>query len=82
MKIKSHRKAGANSQIYNWNADHAAEVRRNLQSCESCHPDADVCVQCHSTGKQNPHPRNWKSINSRYKDESKGRTCRKCHITY
>jgi hypothetical protein len=82
MSIKSHRKAGGSSQIYNWNSDHSAEARRNLQSCESCHPDADVCVQCHRSGKQNPHPRNWKDIKSRYKDESKGRTCKKCHITY
>ena len=82
MKIKSHRKAGANSQIYNWNSDHSAEARRNLQSCETCHPDADVCVKCHSSGKQNPHPRNWRSIKSRYRDISNGRTCRKCHITY
>ncbi len=82
MRIKSHRKAGANSQIYNWNSDHGAEARRNLQSCESCHPDADVCVQCHSSGKQNPHPRNWKDIQSKYKNQSNGRTCRKCHITY
>ena len=81
MKIKSHRPAGT-SQIYNWNSDHASEARRNLQSCESCHPDADVCIQCHSSGKVNPHPRNWKSIMNKYKDDSKGRTCRKCHITY
>lgn len=82
LRIKSHRKAGTSSQIYNWNSDHAAEARRNLQSCETCHPDADVCVQCHSSGKANPHPRNWRDISKRYKDESKGRTCRKCHITY
>jgi len=81
MSIKSHRKAGA-SQIYNWNSDHAAEARRNLQSCESCHPDADVCVKCHSSGKANPHPRNWREISKRYKDESQGRTCRKCHIKF
>jgi hypothetical protein len=81
MKIKSHRPAGT-SQIYNWNSDHASEARRNLQSCESCHPDADVCIQCHSSGKVNPHPRNWKSIMNKYKNDSKGRTCRKCHITY
>jgi hypothetical protein len=82
MSIKSHRKAGTSSQIYNWNSDHAAEARRNLQSCETCHPDADVCVKCHSTGKANPHPRNWRDTSKRYKDDSKGRTCRKCHITY
>ena len=81
LSIKSHRRAGT-SQLYSWDSDHSAEARRNLQSCETCHPDADVCVQCHSSGKQNPHPRNWKEIKSRYKDESKGRTCKKCHITY
>ncbi len=82
MKIRSHRKAGPSNQIYNWNSDHAAEVRRNLQSCETCHPDADVCVQCHRSGMTNPHPRNWKDISKRYKDESRGRTCRKCHLTF
>ncbi len=81
LGIKSHRKA-VTTQVYNWNSDHAAEARRNLQSCESCHPDADVCVQCHSSGKQNPHPRNWNTIKNKYNDNSKGRTCKKCHITY
>ena len=81
MRIKSQRPAWT-SQIFIWNSDHAAEARRNLQSCESCHPDADVCVQCHSSGKVNPHPRNWRVIMNKYKDDSKGRTCRKCHITY
>lgn len=81
MNIRSHRKAGS-SQLYNWNSDHAAEARRNLQSCETCHPDADVCVACHRSGQTNPHPRNWKEISRKYKDESKGRTCRKCHITF
>ncbi|HAM34125.1 MAG: hypothetical protein A2Z26_00955 [Deltaproteobacteria bacterium RBG_16_66_15] len=81
MNIRSHRKAGS-SQLYDWNSDHAAEARRNLQSCESCHPDADVCVVCHRSGLTNPHPRNWRDISKRYKDESGGRTCRKCHITF
>jgi membrane protease subunit (stomatin/prohibitin family) len=30
------------------NARHAAEARRNLQSCEGCHPDATVCQTCHN----------------------------------
>lgn len=80
MKIKSHRKAGT-TQIFDWNSDHGAEARRNLQSCESCHPEADVCVQCHYSGRVNPHPKNWKSIKSRYKDVNSGRSCKKCHIT-
>lgn len=80
MNIRSHRKAGS-SQLYDWTSDHASEARRNLQSCEACHPDADVCVICHRSGQTNPHPRNWRDISKRYKDESGGRTCRKCHIT-
>lgn len=80
MKIKSHRQAG-NTQIFDWNSEHAAEARRNLQSCESCHPEADVCVKCHYSGRVSPHPKNWKSIKSRYKDVNNGRTCKKCHIT-
>ncbi len=81
MNIKSHRKAGT-SQLYNFSAEHAAEARRNLQSCEACHPDADVCVQCHRSGGANPHPRNWNDIKDNYKNTSDGRTCRKCHITF
>jgi hypothetical protein len=81
MNIRSHRRAGPSNQTYNWNSDHAAEARRNLQSCETCHPDADVCVACHRSGMTNPHPKNWKFISKRYKDESRGRTCRKCHIS-
>jgi hypothetical protein len=80
LNIKSHRKAG-NTQIYNWNSDHAAEARRNLQSCESCHPEADVCVRCHFSGGANPHPKNWSKIKQRYKDTKNARTCKKCHIT-
>lgn len=79
MKIKSHRKVG-NAQLYDWNSDHAAEARRNLQSCESCHPDADVCVRCHYSGGVKPHPSNWRSIKNKYRDIKDGRTCKKCHI--
>ncbi len=83
MKIKSHLMTG-NSQLYNFTsaADHAAEARRNLQSCEACHPDADVCVQCHKSGRVNPHPRNWSSISNNYKNASNGKTCAKCHTTF
>ena len=55
MRIKSHSAAG-NTQRYFLNsassaADisaHAADARRNLQSCQGCHPDAAVCSQCHN----------------------------------
>ena len=52
MKIKSHQAIG-NTQRFVFTPDHPAEARRNLQSCQGCHPDALVCSQCHNlkTGK-------------------------------
>jgi hypothetical protein len=55
MSIKSHSASG-NTQRYFLNslsssaekAAHAADARRNLQSCQGCHPDAVVCSQCHN----------------------------------
>jgi hypothetical protein len=47
MNIKSHQAIG-NTQRFVFTADHAAEARRNLQSCQGCHPDAVVCSQCHN----------------------------------
>ncbi len=83
LTIKSHRKLGANNQQYyapNWAIDHSAEARRNLQSCQACHASGDVCIQCHSSGRTNPHPRGWKGISNTYKDKSNGKTCVKCHL--
>jgi hypothetical protein len=52
MQIKSHQAVG-NTQRFIFTPDHPAEARRNLQSCQGCHPDAQVCSQCHNmkTGK-------------------------------
>jgi hypothetical protein len=52
MNIKSHQAVG-NTQRFVFTPDHPAEARRNLQACQSCHPDAVVCSQCHNmkTGK-------------------------------
>ena len=55
MRVKSHSATG-NTQRYfltrassaEENAAHAADAKRNLQSCEGCHPDAIVCTQCHN----------------------------------
>jgi hypothetical protein len=58
--------------------EHASEARRNLQSCQVCHPEGDVCIQCHSTGKTRPHPRNWKAGN--LKDRTNAKMCLKCHL--
>ncbi|WP_343213549.1 cytochrome C [Geobacter grbiciae] len=67
---------------HKWSADHAVEARRNLQACQTCHNEGDVCMKCHSarTGlKVSPHPRNWDSVKGNYRDKSNGRSCVKCH---
>ncbi len=79
LRIKSHKPAGS-SQSYIWNQEHALEARRNLQSCQSCHPDAGVCVPCHKSGGANPHPKDWKNIKERLLDRTKAAYCKKCHI--
>jgi hypothetical protein len=68
-----------------WSADHALEARRNLQTCQTCHSDGDVCMTCHSARqglKVNPHPRGWSSMKDRYSRASGGRSCQKCHDNY
>ena len=81
LRIKSHRPLGTNGQQYSFNnGEHGIEARRNLQSCQTCHPDGDVCIQCHRSGATNPHPRNWRSIKGVYQDRA-ARVCLKCHIT-
>lgn len=71
--------------VHIWSSDHAIEARRNLQSCQTCHGDGDVCKTCHSarTGlRVNPHPRNWNSVKSNFRSKSGGRTCIQCHDVY
>lgn len=68
-----------------WSAEHATEARRNLQACQTCHSDGEICMTCHSARsglKVNPHPRDWNSVKSRYSKKSGGRSCQKCHDTY
>jgi hypothetical protein len=79
LHIKSHLMLGPNNQQYSFAVgEHSTEARRNLQSCAACHPEGDVCIQCHSSGKVRPHPRNWKAGN--LKDRSNGKVCLKCHL--
>ncbi|BDV41923.1 cytochrome c [Geotalea uraniireducens] len=83
LRIKSHLMLGPNHQKYAPALfEHATEARRNLQSCQACHPDGDVCVQCHSAklGGTNPHPRNWGSISDNYRDRAGSKVCTKCHL--
>jgi hypothetical protein len=80
LRIKSHLMLGPNGQQYSFaTGEHALEARRNLQSCQACHPEGDVCIQCHASGGTNPHPRNWRSIKGNYLDRAGDRTCIKCH---
>ena len=78
MKIKSHLPSGS-GQSYMWNNEHGAEARRNLQSCQSCHPDGNECMPCHSAKsgiKINPHPRNFKGDNMLKRSN---KSCLICH---
>jgi hypothetical protein len=68
---------------HQWSSSHAMEARRNLSSCQTCHPDGDVCMKCHSAVaglRINPHPRNWGAIVGNLRSASGGKTCRQCHL--
>jgi hypothetical protein len=83
LRIKSHMMLGPNNQRYAPALnEHATEARRNLQSCQACHPEGDVCIQCHAQkgGGTNPHPRNWSAIKNNYKNRAGSRVCVKCHL--
>ncbi len=67
---------------HDWSGSHAREARKNLATCQACHPEGDVCLKCHSakTGLGiNPHPADWGDIKGRLERASDGRTCRRCH---
>jgi len=67
---------------HEWSNAHAREARKNLATCQACHPEGDVCLTCHSakTGLGvNPHPKDWGDMKDRLRDASDNRTCRKCH---
>jgi hypothetical protein len=67
---------------HQWTSAHAREARTNLHSCQTCHPEGDVCMKCHSavTGLRiNPHPRGWDKISGKLGGASNNRTCIKCH---
>jgi hypothetical protein len=83
LRIKSHLMLGPNGQRYAPALnEHPIEARRNLQSCQACHPEGDVCIICHSTGtgRANPHPRNWNAIKNNIRDKAGNKVCTKCHL--
>jgi len=67
---------------HEWSSQHAREARKNLATCQACHPDGETCLKCHSALSglgANPHPANWDDIAGRLEGASGGRTCRRCH---
>jgi len=67
---------------HEWSASHAREARKNLATCQACHPEGEICLTCHSAVSGlgiNPHPRDWNDIKARLSDASGGKTCRTCH---
>lgn len=96
--ILCHPNRGSSDNVINilssheWRISHGREARKNLVTCQACHPDGDVCMQCHSDGLRiNPHPNGWGDLGanggfknlgdkaSRLRRASGGRTCRRCH---
>jgi hypothetical protein len=62
---------------------HAAEARRNIASCASCHREED-CSTCHTAepgmGNASPHGANWRgSARCRAMDREDRRMCLRCH---
>ncbi|PLX72409.1 MAG: cytochrome C [Desulfuromonas sp.] len=70
-------------QSHEWSASHAREARKNLATCQACHPDGDVCLTCHSAMSGslgiNPHPEDWGDMSENLKNASDGKSCRRCH---
>jgi hypothetical protein len=67
---------------HEWSNRHAREARKNLATCQACHPEGDICLKCHSAKSGlmvNPHPSGWDGIKDRLERASSGKTCRKCH---
>jgi hypothetical protein len=67
-----------------WASDHRREALRDLQSCQTCHADGQVCLKCHSARQGlriNPHPSDWSSISDNVRRASDGKVCRRCHVT-
>ncbi len=67
---------------HDWSDNHAREARRSLPTCQSCHPEGEVCLKCHSAREGlvvNPHPDNWGDIEDILNGAGDGRTCRRCH---
>lgn len=67
---------------HQWSGSHAREARKNLATCQSCHPQGDVCLTCHSARsglRVNPHPADWDDMKGRLERAGGRKTCNRCH---
>lgn len=67
---------------HDWSDSHAREARRSLPTCQACHPNAEICLKCHSAREGlivNPHPGDWDDMKDYLDGASDGKTCRRCH---
>lgn len=67
---------------HEWTNGHAREARKNLATCQACHPDGQVCIKCHSAKSglmANPHPGDWNNFKNRIRDTSNLKSCLPCH---
>ncbi|MBE0599631.1 MAG: cytochrome C [Desulfuromonadales bacterium] len=67
--------------FHEWTLAHAREARKNLATCQSCHPGGDTCLKCHTSGGFNPHGKSWGDRAGRLQDASKSKSCKKCHTS-
>lgn len=79
-----HRSGTVAPSMHSWGRDHAREARRNLQTCQACHPSGDTCIQCHSDrggpAGISPHGAGWSATQAeRLRKASGGATCIRCH---
>jgi hypothetical protein len=69
--------------LHTWSVGHGREARKSLATCQTCHPEGDICINCHSAragaGQFNPHGSDWNDRKGRLERASNGKTCRKCH---
>ncbi len=62
-------------------AGHGQAARRRIQECASCHDQgpSSNCVQCHRSGRVNPHPPGWDPPVKRSQRASNN-MCSVCHV--
>ncbi|TLM65212.1 MAG: cytochrome C [Deltaproteobacteria bacterium] len=77
-----HQSIGDEPELHDWAIGHAREARRSLATCQTCHPEGDVCIRCHSARGSlayNPHGDDWDDVKGNLRKAANGKTCRKCH---